>query len=88
MSPDPTLRVVTGVAVRDVTRYPEWLETAEAAGFDLLTTGDSQSLWAEPFVSMTMAAALTSRPDLAITVSNPMTRHPVMCQKSAEQKQV
>jgi 5,10-methylenetetrahydromethanopterin reductase len=71
-------RFGTGVAVRDVNRYPEWLETAEAAGFDLLTTGDSQSLWAEPFVSMTMAASLTSRPDLAITVSNPMTRHPAV----------
>jgi 5,10-methylenetetrahydromethanopterin reductase len=78
MSPDRTLRIGTGIAVRDLTRYPEWLATAEAAGFDLLTTGDSQSLWAEPFVSMTMAAALTSRPDLAITVSNPMTRHPAV----------
>ena len=78
MSSDSTLRFGTGIAVRDVTRYPEWLATAEAAGFDLLTTGDSQSLWAEPFVSMTMAATLTSRPDLAITVSNPMTRHPAV----------
>ena len=78
MSTDSTLRIGTGVAVRDVTRYPEWLATAEAAGFDLLTTGDSQSLWAEPFVAMTMAAQLTKRPDLAITVSNPMTRHPAV----------
>jgi len=71
-------RFGTGIAVRDMKRYPEWLETAEGAGFDLLTTGDSQSLWAEPFVSMTMAASLTTRPDLAITVSNPMTRHPAV----------
>jgi 5,10-methylenetetrahydromethanopterin reductase len=71
-------RFGTGIAVRDVNRYPSWLETAERAGFDLLTTGDSQSLWAEPFVSMTMAAQLTTRPDLAITVSNPMTRHPAV----------
>ena len=59
-------RFGTGIAVRDVTRYPMWLEKAERAGFDLLTTGDSQSLWAEPFVSMTMAAMHTTRPDLAI----------------------
>ncbi|MFK7894189.1 MAG: LLM class flavin-dependent oxidoreductase [Myxococcota bacterium] len=78
MSSDQSFRIGTGVAVRDVNRYPEWLATAEAAGFDLLTTGDSQSLWAEPFVSMTMAAMQTSRPDLAITVSNPMTRHPAV----------
>lgn len=77
-APSSAPRFGTGIAVRDVTRYPEWLETAEGAGFDLLTTGDSQSLWAEPFVSMTLAASLTSRPDLAITVSNPMTRHPAV----------
>lgn len=64
--------------MRDLNRYPAWLETAERAGFDLLTTGDSQSLWAEPFVSMTLAASRTTRPDLAITVSNPMTRHPAV----------
>jgi len=71
-------RFGTGIAVRDLGRYPTWLETAERAGFELLTTGDSQSLWAEPFVSMTMAAQLTTRPDLALTVSNPMTRHPAV----------
>jgi 5,10-methylenetetrahydromethanopterin reductase len=71
-------RFGTGIAVRDVNRYATWLETAERAGFDLLTTGDSQSLWAEPFVSMTIAASRTTRPDLAITVSNPMTRHPAV----------
>jgi len=82
MSLDPTSssrpRFGTGIAVRDLKRYPSWLATAEQAGFDLLTTGDSQSLWAEPFVSMTLAAQLTTRPDLAITVSNPMTRHPAI----------
>jgi alkanesulfonate monooxygenase SsuD/methylene tetrahydromethanopterin reductase-like flavin-dependent oxidoreductase (luciferase family) len=71
-------RFGTGIAVRDLNRYQAWLETAERAGFDLLTTGDSQSLWAEPFVSMTLAATWTTRPDLAITVSNPMTRHPAV----------
>ena len=71
-------RFGTGIAVRDLGSYPAWLETAERAGFDLLTTGDSQSLWAEPFVSMTLAAQQTTCPDLAITVSNPMTRHPAV----------
>lgn len=71
-------RFGTGIAVRDLGRYPRWLEIAEGAGFDLLTTGDSQSLWADPFVSMAVAASRTSRPDLAITVSNPMTRHPAV----------
>lgn len=81
-SPTDPPRFGTGIAVRDLTRYPEWLEVAEGAGFDLLTTGDSQSLWAEPFVSMAIAAQRTHRPDLAITVSNPMTRHPAVVASS------
>ena len=54
---DTPPRFGTGIAVRDLTAYPAWLEVAEEAGFDLLTTGDSQSLWAEPFVSMTPRSA-------------------------------
>ena len=72
----------TGTTVGDMNRYPEWLAIAEDAGFDLLTTGDSQSLWADPFISMTLAAHLTTRPRLAITVSNPMTRHPAVVASS------
>lgn len=77
------MRFGTGTAVRDMNSYPEWLRIAEDAGFDLLTTGDSQSLWADPFISMTMAAHLTTRPRLAITVSNPMTRHPAVVASSS-----
>jgi 5,10-methylenetetrahydromethanopterin reductase len=68
----------TGTTVRDFAAYEEWLRVAEDCGFELLTTGDSQSLWADPFVSMTVAAQRTTRPRLAITVSNPMTRHPAV----------
>ncbi len=74
----PRLRFGTGTTVRDFSAYGEWLRVAEDCGFELLTTGDSQSLWADPFVSMTMAATRTKRPRLAITVSNPMTRHPAV----------
>jgi 5,10-methylenetetrahydromethanopterin reductase len=72
------LRFATGTTVKDFADYREWLAVAEDCGFDMLTTGDSQSLWAEPFTIMTMAASLTRRPRLAITVSNPMTRHPAV----------
>lgn len=74
----PRLRFGTGTTVKDFATYPEWLRVAEDAGFDLLTTGDSQSLWADPFVSLTFAAQRTTRPRLGITVSNPMTRHPAV----------
>jgi 5,10-methylenetetrahydromethanopterin reductase len=74
----PHLQFATGTTVKDFAAYREWLAIGEDCGFDMLTTGDSQSLWAEPFTIMTMAATLTSRPRLAITVSNPMTRHPAV----------
>jgi 5,10-methylenetetrahydromethanopterin reductase len=69
------VRFGTGTTPHHFDEYRRWLREAEAAGFDMLTTGDSQSLWAECFSLMTFAAELTTRPDLAITVSNPMTRH-------------
>lgn len=73
----------TGTTVRDFAAYREWLRVAEDSGYQLLTTGDSQSLWADPFVSMTVAAQRTTRPRLAITVSNPMTRHPAVVASAA-----
>jgi 5,10-methylenetetrahydromethanopterin reductase len=72
------MRFGTGTTVKDFAFYREWLRVAEDCGFDLLTTGDSQSLWADPFTIMTMAAERTSRPRLGVTVSNPMTRHPAV----------
>ena len=76
------MRFATGTTVKDYDWYHEWLRVAEAAGFSMLTTGDSQSLWAEPFVSMTVAAERTTRPRIGITVSNPMTRHPAVVASS------
>jgi 5,10-methylenetetrahydromethanopterin reductase len=72
------LRFGTGTTVKDFGVYREWLAVAEDCGFDLLTTGDSQSLWADPFTIMTYAAERTSTPRLGVTVSNPMTRHPAV----------
>jgi 5,10-methylenetetrahydromethanopterin reductase len=72
------LRFGTGTTVRDFSEYRKWLDTAEGIGFDMLTCGDSQSLWAECFTLMTFASVHTTRPDLAITVSNPCTRHPAV----------
>ena len=74
----PGLRFGTGTTVKDFVAYREWLRVAEDAGFDLLTTGDSQSLWADPFTIMSVAADRTTRARLAVTVSNPKTRHPAV----------
>jgi alkanesulfonate monooxygenase SsuD/methylene tetrahydromethanopterin reductase-like flavin-dependent oxidoreductase (luciferase family) len=72
------LQFGTGTTVRRFDDYRTWLATAEATGFDLLTCGDSQSLWADCFSLMTFAAMSTQRAKLAITVSNPATRHPAV----------
>jgi 5,10-methylenetetrahydromethanopterin reductase len=72
------LRFGTGTTIRSFAEYDRWITAADGVGFDLLTCGDSQSLWAECFTMMTFAAMRTTRPDLAITVSNPMTRHPAV----------
>ena len=70
--PEPAVRFATGTTVKDYGWYRRWLQVAESCGFEMLTTGDSQSLWADPFVSMAVAADRTTRPRLGITVSNPM----------------
>ena len=81
-SPAPPIRFATGTTVKDFDWYRRWLGVAEACGFEMLTTGDSQSLWADPFVSMAVAAEHTVGPRLGITVSNPMTRHPAVVASS------
>ena len=79
----PKMQFGTGTTVRNFSDYRKWLSAAESAGFDLLTTGDSQSLWAEPFSILTVAAMLTNRPRLALTVTNPQTRHPAVAASAA-----
>ena len=51
---------------------------AEDAGFELLGVGDSQSVFREAYVSLTVAALATRRARLGPLVSNPVTRHPVV----------
>jgi 5,10-methylenetetrahydromethanopterin reductase len=47
---------------------------AEDAGFELLGLGDNQSLWRDVYVSLTLAAAATSKIRLGPTVTNIVTR--------------
>jgi alkanesulfonate monooxygenase SsuD/methylene tetrahydromethanopterin reductase-like flavin-dependent oxidoreductase (luciferase family) len=62
--------------------YRRWAGLAEDAGFALLSTGDSQSLWSDPFVTLTVGALTSRSARLAITVSNPRTRHPAVAASS------
>ena len=50
-------------------------EQAETAGFDGMFVTDSQNLWLECWVALTVAAKATSRLKLGTGVTNPVTRH-------------
>lgn len=51
---------------------------AESVGFDYIGVADSQSLFRELFVSLTVAAMETTRVHLGPSVTNPLTRHPAV----------
>ncbi|NQW22429.1 MAG: LLM class flavin-dependent oxidoreductase [SAR202 cluster bacterium] len=51
---------------------------AEDLGFDYIGVPDSQSLWPELYVSLSVIANATSRVHLGPTVTNPLTRHPAV----------
>ena len=54
------------------------IRLAEAVGFDYIGVADSQSLFRELFVSLTVAALETERVQLGPSVTNPLTRHPAV----------
>ena len=49
---------------------------AEEHGFDMVGVADSQSLFRELFVSLSVIGAETDKVLLGPTVTNPLTRHP------------
>lgn len=51
---------------------------AQSCGSDLVAVGDSQSLYRELYVSLTVAALETSTCLIGPMVSNPVTRHPAV----------
>lgn len=69
----------TSALVKDYPWYRDvWLPAAVAADFDSVGTGDSQSLWGDPFVTMTTAALRTNKLGIRVGVINPVTRHPAV----------
>lgn len=51
---------------------------AEEAGFDGMFVTDSQNLWLDCWVALTVAATVTERLQLGPAVVNPVTRHPAV----------
>ena len=51
---------------------------AEDLGFDYIGIPDSQSLWRELYLSLSVVANATSRVRIGPTVTNALTRHPAV----------
>jgi 5,10-methylenetetrahydromethanopterin reductase len=64
--------------VDDIGLCPELAGLAERAGFEMLGIVDSQSVSADAYVALAVAAQHTSRIRLGPAVTNPITRHPVV----------
>lgn len=63
--------------------FLENVRLAEEKGFEMVCFGDSQSLFREAYVSDTAMAMVTSRARVAMTVTNPVTRHPAVVASAA-----
>jgi 5,10-methylenetetrahydromethanopterin reductase len=64
--------------VDDIGACPALAALAERAGFEMLGIVDSQSVSADAYVALAVAAQHTARIRLGPAVTNPITRHPVV----------
>ena len=64
--------------VDDIGACPALAALAERAGFEMLGIVDSQSVSADAYVALAVAAQHTERIRLGPAVTNPITRHPVV----------
>ena len=72
------IRFGTAWNVYDHRAYIELARASEAAGFDLVGMGDSQSVCLDVYALLTLAAEHTERILLGPMVTNPVTRHPAV----------
>lgn len=62
----------------DLRDFVEWVRSADALGFDVIGYADSQLLWGDVFVALTLAAEHTRNARVGSMVLNPTTRHPAV----------
>lgn len=72
------LRIGIAASCPDLPSYVRWARLAESCGYDLLGYGDSPCLIPELYVGLTAMASATERALICPTVTNPLTRHPVV----------
>ena len=81
------MRFEIGCIPRSYQDYPAWVRMAEATGFDGIGTGDSSTLWTDPFVTLSVAAQHSRTLKLSVAGTNPVTRHPVAAAAAMESVQ-
>lgn len=62
----------------DLAKLPQLAKLAEELGFDYIGIPDSQSLFQELYVSLSVVAQATKRVQFGPAVTNPLTRHPAV----------
>jgi 5,10-methylenetetrahydromethanopterin reductase len=58
--------------------FVPWMQRAEEVGVSLFGFGDSQTMWPDPYIGMTLASTYTSRARIGPMVTVPVTRHPTV----------
>src|SRR4051794_28203501 len=61
---------------RTIHDMAQWGRLAEDTGFSLVATGDSQTMWMDPYIALSQVAAATTKVKLCPLVTVPRTRHP------------
>ena len=61
---------------RTIHDMAEWGRLAEDIGFALAATGDSQTMWMDPYIALSQIAAVTTEVKVGPFVTVPRTRHP------------
>ena len=74
----PPMKFATVCYAEDFGEFVEWVRAADNFGFDAIGYGDSQNLWGDLYVALTLAAEHTERARIGPMVTNPMTRHPAV----------
>lgn len=75
---DARLRFGTDYYAVDFDHYAHTVRVGDEIGLELIGHGDSQSLWQELYVSLTVAALNSTRARFGPLVTNPVTRHPAV----------
>jgi 5,10-methylenetetrahydromethanopterin reductase len=58
--------------------FVDWMRCAEETGTRLFGFGDSQTMWPDPYIGMTLAATHTTHSRIGPMVTVPVTRHPTV----------